>query len=202
MTRLTKTMRDDIVAKILAATDFPAIKEKIEKDFFDASTIWAKSFLPPHFNDSIKHLPREWFATCASYELRGEFHPVNLMKPEDDRRFYHLTAHAEAFACPFGMIVKPPGRRDHQVKAPDVIVVQSWLQELIDRANKWFEDYSTVETELHNTLRAYGSVEKLLKDFPQFAKHITIPQKTYAVAVVPSKLSALLTATGFDNTEK
>lgn len=95
MTRLNKTMRDDIVAKILAATDFPAIKEKIEKDFFDASTIWAKSFLPSQFNDNIKNLPREWFATCASYELRGEFHPINLMKPEEDRRYYHLTAHAE-----------------------------------------------------------------------------------------------------------
>lgn len=195
MPRLTKAIREDLAKKIFAATNFPDLKAQIKKDFYAASTLWAKSFLPPDFNDSIKNLPREWFATCSSYELRGAVNPLNCMKPLNERHSYSHTVPLEAFACPVRMVVTPPGQDDAGS------VVQEWLKVLIKRAENWFDESEKFKAELDSTLWAYNTTEKLLKDFPQFAKHITIPQKTYPVAVAPGKFSALLTASGFDKTE-
>ncbi len=181
----------------MAATNFPEQREELLKKFFNWCTSYAKAHLPPDFKEKTKGVPREWLATRVAIEVDGCFNPITITGPKDKRgNYYYRSAPIEAMAVPVTLIIPDPVK---EVNDQRTLPIE--LQWLVDAANKWVADYAEVEAEVRKALYAYSSTDKLIKDFPQFAKHLDIPSKERQVAVMPSKLSALLTATGFDKTE-
>lgn len=197
MPKLTNKMRQETLDKVMAATNFPEQREDLLKKFFNWCTSYAKAHLPPDFAEKTKGVPREWLATRVAIEVDGRFNPITITGPVVKRGIYcHRSAPIEAMAVPVGLQIPDPVK-----EVGGVLSAPIELQWLVDEANKWVSDYTAVETELRKTLHAYTSTDKLLKDFPQFAKHLDVPSAQRALTVSPAKLSALLTATGFDKTE-
>lgn len=197
MPKLTNKMRQETLDKIMAATNFTEQREDLLKRFFNWCTSYAKAHLPPDFAEKTKGVPREWLATRVAIEVDGRFNPITITGPENKRgNYYYRSAPIEAMAVPVTLIIPDPVK-----DAADVLSAPIELQWLVDAANNWVKAYDEVEEAVRKTLYAYSSTDKLIKDFPQFHKHLDIPSAVRALTVPPAKLSALLTATGFDKTE-
>lgn len=197
MPKLTNKMRQETLDKIMAATNFPEQREDLLKKFFNWCTNYAKAHLPPDFAEKTKGVPRDWLATRVAIDVDGRFNPITITGPENKRgNYYYRSAPIEAMAVPVLLNIPDP-----ITEVANVCKLPIELQWLVDEANKWVSDYAEVEAEVRKTLYAYSSTDKLLKDFPQFAKHLDVPSPQRALTVSPAKLSALLTATGFDKTE-
>lgn len=197
MPKLTNKMRQETLDKVMAATNFPEQREELLKKFFNWCTSYAKAHLPPDFTEKTKGVPREWLATRVDIDVDGRFNPITITGPEVKRGIcYYQSAPIEAMAVPIRLQIPDPVKNKN-----DVLSAPIELQWLVAEANKWVSDYDEVAAEVRKTLHAYTSTDKLLKDFPQFAKHLDVPSPQRALTVSPAKLSALLTATGFDKTE-
>lgn len=183
MTRLTKQLRETILNNILKATKYPQLEEEYKKKFYVQGTAYAKSFLPKDFEAKTKGVPREWLATCTYIGVRGMEDPRYITSSP-----YSYSIEVEAFAVPVGFSVPPIRGED----MPD------WIAKLAKETSALKADYRQLRTKLDASLRSYNSVAKLLKDFPEFERHIPSQSINYPVSTNVSEVSTLLMASGFD----
>lgn len=189
--RLTNEMRATIESAIYKATTIPGKLEELEKQLKKCFTAWAKSQVPKDFIDATKHLPKNWLPNRGSMHLQ---YGTSFQHPEySDSSWTHSMDFNDPIQVPNDFQF-PTFTRTELKKHPEI---ENLLVEVID----WKKKGKATKQELKNTLKAYNTVDKLLKDFPEFAKHC--PEKpVYALAVNPDRVALNLMNVGFDITVK
>ena len=182
MTRLTKDLRSKILDSILAATKYPALEETYMKLCRASATAWAKSKLPKEWESKTKGLPREWFATCSQIAMSG-YHPGRITKMR-----YTYSIEIEAFAAPMTMSCPKIDDSDPP----------TWFFELRKETDKVRDEYFTLRSTINGTLNSYTTVEKLLKDFPEFSRHVPNQPTHYPISTNVTEVVKVLMGAGFD----
>lgn len=194
--RLTNSLRQKIAAKIFNATTLPnqlmtntnALK-KIYKN-------WFISKLPKDFKQATKSFPKEWFHQANRIEITRGMSTYNPNIEEIEKYNYTDSVYFEdpvsvpySFRCP-------------SFKKTDLDKLPELLPLLAERVILLKAEKDT-KKELETTLNAYTTVTKLIKDFPEFAKHCPdAPTTSYPIAVNPDKVVHALMKVGFDITVK
>ena len=189
--RLTNEMRHTIKAAIFQATEIPGKLEELEKQIKKFFTNWAKAQVPKDFIDATKHLPKSWLA-CRTY-VTAEAGTTFYCPVWSQYAWSRNVSFNDPVSVPNNFQFKDFTRKDLGSK-PE-------LQALLNEVIIWQDKEIKTKQELEDTLKAYTTVDKLLKDFPEFAKHC--PEKpVYAIAVNPDRVALNLMNVGFDITVK
>lgn len=201
MTALTKKMRQEILEKVVAATKIPKMKADLKKQTESACREYARSLLPADFVPKTKGLPKEWFRHVANIEFGENCDPTELMKPFDSRRnSWRTTVSIEPIAIPAHLEIKTIFQEklvDGEIRNP----IPAWLKPLLKEAESIFEKEHEFRMQMHNTLVSFTTVEKMLEQLPKLKRHVTVPEKSYPVAVDIKKISKAMSSIGFDTGE-
>ncbi len=189
--RLTNESRKVIQSAIYKATEIPGKLDQLEKDIKAFFTQIAKNQVPKEFTDATKHLPKNWLAVRSNISAVSG---TNFYNPV-------VAPHSWSTNVTFNDTIAVPN--DFQFKEFTLADLKKHpeLQEMLAEVVVWREKKKEIEAELASTLAAYNTVEKLLKDFPEFAKHCP-DRPVYALTVNPERVALKLMKAGFDITVK
>lgn len=183
-TRLNQTMRDEIVASVLKATDIPKQRTALLAEARDVAGAAARAQLPPGWDKVVAAAAhKEWFNHQTSIYCGYHDHVFSVLNQSPYISF-------ESFPAP-----------QHGSFSLDVTPVLKALQRLTDRARMLVDK----ETELTEQLRGYllscRTVEAAVKGMPELAAHVPASVSTgTALVVQTSNLLSGLMAAGFKTT--
>lgn len=186
-TRLTKTMRAEILYAVLAATKgLHTTRANIEADIKEAVVQALRASQPAGFYALIQHAPKEWFSASAS-EYWNE-NPLWKMQQTVDPSIYrnqHIVLDDPVSVAPGHGICL------HDMKNEPV------FSKLVARADKWCAKYSQTRAELNDFLQSCATVEMLVDRMPELAKFVPAKAVVYPL-VAPSNLLSTLLSEGFE----
>lgn len=187
--RMTKEMRTTIADAVYKATEIPGKLEKLERDIHTFFTTFAKNQVPKDFIKATAALPKNWLAQRTRISADGgtTFHSPNELEYSWQSNIFFNDPISVPNDFQFTDFKRSdlPKYPEHQKMLNEVVALDKQKKE--------------IKKELMDTLNAYSTVEKLLKDFPEFAKHC--PEKpVYALTVNPDKVVYNLKCAGFDIT--
>jgi len=193
--RLTIELRNQIAEKIFNATALPTKLEvntlalkKIYKD-------WLISKIPEDFKQATKNLPKEWLQQCSRIEVASE---MSLSNPDMSTYGNSGWMHTTYFDDPVSV---PASFRIPSMKQIDFNNLPDLAFHLGERVGLLALEEQTKKS-LKETLKVYNTTTKLIKDFPEFAKHCPDAPLSYPIAVNPDKVVHGLMQVGFDITVK
>lgn len=190
-TRMTNDRRSQISHKIYKATSLPGRLEENEKQIVKLIANWYKALVPKDFVEATKSLPKEWFQHTATIHCQAGTNPYS---PDinSNSEWSSIISLDDPIKVPVSM-ERCKFTRDDAKRMPHLLEL---LAERVDL----FKQEKAVKENLRLTLNAYNTVEKLIKDFPEFEKHCDVPAKEYPIAVNTAATSLLLMKAGFDVT--
>jgi hypothetical protein len=173
--KLNKTLREQILASVMKATDHQQRIVDLRNNTSNALRAILVTKLPDGFLEKTKNLPAEWFAhVTSSFYREGknfEFEPLR---------------------CPLSFT-------DNLYSDPEgVVLIETFTQENERLVNAEYE----TQREVYNFLASCGTTEQVLKAFPQFERHLPNGSVTYPISAGIGRVSAILAGCGFDTTLK
>lgn len=205
MPRLTKEMRQQIVASVMGATNRAKDIEKLTADTAKIVRKKLESQLPKGFLAATANLPESWFMVENSQSLGADRNPVMLAECGNPNGFKGQHFWMRRQEIKFDPLRRPASHwfPIRGGKTDDNPGQDEWLTLLakqIERGYAIFKKYDAVRVHLEAYLAGCTTTEQVLDGMPELARHIPKPPaKAMPIAVVPSALRASLTGTGFDN---
>lgn len=184
-TRLNKTLIEEIVASVIAATTFKAQRDALEKRIRAHASAMLTRDAPPGLVDLSKTVPREWLHWVDSVWMgESDWNPSRVLeKAFEPAPYYGGTR----------ITVEPavPTTAHHKDEVHEADFV-----ELTAEATALAEAYLRTKSQLRAVLNSVRTVEKALERLPELAPHIPKIAKSYPLATT-SNLLADLMAFGF-----
>lgn len=191
-TRLTKTLRAEIVEAVYKASKLPAELKELEKMPKAKFKELLLAAIPPGFTEMTKGKPKKWF--------RGDSHT-----------YEHRYCRSEEFRG--YMCSSMIGDYAHNPISLDdpVLVPNSGLGEYGEELGKWmyavyrplYQDWAKRRNELYTAangvVNSYRTVKALLKAAPEFEQFVPKNHVTYPVPAIPiSNALATFLASGVE----
>lgn len=175
-TRLTKDMREEIVARVVRATNIPELKADIIARTKAAAVKMVRDAQPEGFYEKTEGLPKEWFTSLNDV----------------------FVGYKSALSA-FGM--NPYIKFDDPVKVAAVSQKYDYgpLESFQDEAKALTERESQLRGEISAFLLSCRHVEDVLERMPELKPHIPGISKSYPLTTASNLLSTL-TQLGFDKT--
>ena len=182
-TRLTNTLREEILESVMRATDFPAQRAAIEQQTSEVAMQLCISAQPPGWDALVKDHPADWFKLDASVWADRSVNPLVALENGNWHR-----------------------RIDYPKPVPvavelslTTVQVELWFGDLFKRATAWREAYDATRGELRAFLMSCRTAEQLVERMPELEKYVPKAAKPYPLVASNSVLSRLA-AFGFDRT--
>lgn len=193
-TRLTKLMREEILNRIMQATAFPTMYAEIKKE----TSIFASKFLsaqiPKEFKEFSKNAPKEWFMCTSHVYFKNEVCPMYLLNSAPP------TGHTAKWSSTVSLYDSVPRPADFKPMVVTSANGGKELAALVDRATQYYLQYTDTRNKVASTLSGYRTVDRLVKDVPEFEKHCVYTKPSYAVTVDSANTLSALFKAGFDTT--
>lgn len=194
-TKLNNSLREEIVANVIRATDLPDIEKSIRRRVAETVRQTIIDAQPAGFYDLVKHAPKEWFRLEGDihvYTDRGDKHPIVALETRIGLGTNFNTNRVQ-FDDPI-----PVAQAGWDVSS------QQWKSVLADlyvEAVEFVERYNNLHREISAFLKSCSTVEKVLERMPELEPHIPKVSKPLPL-VAPSNLLSSLSQLGFDKTLK
>lgn len=191
-TRLTKDMRESIIASVMKNTNLDVERAEIEAETKRIAAQWVRDQQPKGFYDAINGHPKEWFDTIQQVR-NGACNPCNVMNSALDPLTCSGDIHLDdsvSVAC------SANGRYGTVCMGEDQ--AKKVFGALHKRAQKWAEKREKTQGELRAFLLSQKTVKGVLEAMPELKRHMPAEKvKSYPLVAASNVLSSLAKL-GFD----
>lgn len=199
--RLTKQMRSTILNSIMKATDFEKKEEKIRTDTKVEVHKMLLGFIPKSFSDMVNAAPkkdRDYFNVFTSITLDSTLSPNAVFKNYYIKEGY--TATENIFDTHVPAYFNRSLLNDYSIMQSNLRVSDATprLLALVEEAKELVQAKKDLRYTVENSLASYHTVEKLLKDYPEFTRHCPDKPPSYALVVDNAVTLSALFKNGFD----
>ena len=187
-TRLNKTIREEILANVLAATDLEERRTELRQRIQVATKKLITQDQPAEFVALTKVHPKEWFASCNQvyYGSEDELYPLSVsFDPPGTWRSRSLHLDDPVYVT-----------QDYSWKATNH---KSALLPLAEEAAALVEERTALIAEIRAFLQSCQTTEAVAERMPELTRHIPKIARPMPL-VAPSNLLSSLTKMGFDRT--
>lgn len=187
-TRLNKTIREEILANVLAATDLEERRTELRQRIQVAIKKLITQDQPAEFVALTKVHPKEWFASCNQvyYGSEDELYPLAVSFDHPDIRPYRsLYLDDPVYVA-----------QDYRWDATNH---KSALLPLAKEAAALVEERTALVAEIRAFLQSCQTAEAVAERMPELTRHIPKIARPMPL-VAPSNLLSSLTKMGFDRT--
>lgn len=187
-TRLNKTLIEEIVASVIAATTFKAQRGALEKRIRAHASATLTRDAPPGLVDLSKTVPREWLHWVDSVWMGGRaWNPSRVLEKAFEPAPYYGGARIAVEPA-----VPTTAERNDELHEADFAALTA-------EATALAEAYQRTVSQLRAVLNSSRTIEAALKRMPELGPHIPKVAKSYPLATT-SNLLADLMAHGFTPT--
>ncbi len=184
-TRLNKTLIEEIVASVIAATTFKQQRDALEKRIRAHASALLTRDAPPGLVDLSKTVPREWLYWVDNVWMsRHDWNPSLILAKAFEPAPYCVGARIAVEPA-----VPTTAERNEKLREADFAALTA-------EATALAEAYLRTKSQLHAVLNSVRTVEAALKRMPELEPHIPKIAKSYPLATT-SNLLADLMAFGF-----
>lgn len=183
-TRLTNAMRDEIIERVMKATNLYAEREQIKTETKERAREAFLAAQPAGFNALAAQYPKEWFKAGGDIKLNdADNNPCVYLDSVDGKGAYRNR---------YVRFDPPSPTAVDQVSGGDEV-----FYDLVERAKAWAARHDTLLNELRAFLLSCSTVEAMLERMPELAPHIPKASGRCFPLVAPSNLLSQLQQSGF-----
>jgi hypothetical protein len=186
-TRLNKTIREEILDNVLAATDLEERRTELRQRIQVAIKKLITQDQPAEFVALTKVHPKEWFTSCNQIYYGGEdvLYPLAVSFDPDTRQYRSLYLDDPVYVT-----------QDYRWDATNH---KSALLPLAEEAAALVEERTALVAEIRAFLQSCQTAEAVAERMPELTRHIPKIARPMPL-VAPSNLLSSLTKMGFDRT--
>lgn len=194
--RLTKQMREDIRDRVMAATTLPVTRKEIEEATKKYLSRWLSEQIPKAFRDFTKSAPKSWFMMANLARVQNGVSPLYILMSGVPNSDYSSRYISNVYLD--DPVAKPA---DFSVPCISIETASQELLVLVAQATALHAQYTETKAKVEATLNGFTTLDKLIREVPEFEKHCTGYKPNYAVVVDSANTLSALFKAGFDTTE-
>lgn len=177
-TRLTKQLRSEIASAVYKASKLPAELKELEKMPLAKFKEILLASRPREFVDMIQGLPKEWF--------HAEQSTWGHRRYRDDGSTHYMAESQIGKFSNIGLTLDDPVLVPKEGCSDYNAAIGQWMyDEYRPQYMNWAKRREELFAATMGVLNSYRTVEKLLKDAPEFEQFIPKNSVTYPVPAVP-----------------
>ena len=176
--RLTKQLRDEIASAVYKASKLPAELKELEKMPPAKFKEILQASIPADFTAMIQGKPKEWFHAEQSTWDHRRYHEGERARYMGEDQIGDFSNSGLTLDDP--VLVPKVGCTDY-----DGAIGQWMYEEYRPQYMAWAKRRDELSAATMGVLNSYRTVEKLLKDAPEFEQFIPKNSDTYPVPAVP-----------------